>query len=351
MSRPPVSCRPRWGGSSANCHVLLMAAAVADFGPAHAEPGKLEREGAGGVELEARANRGRPGRAVEAAEPTIRRSSGSRPSTAPRRSSRAREKLARKGLDAIVFNDISRAEIGFDSEAQRGGVRRAPRRASSGARAQGRGGGRDSRPRGGDAARHDRKGPQLVLSGSRRGMPGGRPASHACSLHLAWCRATRATPSTTSTAAEFRCSSPTTTRPPRCRSPRRRRWRPEKSSIREALGRAYFHCRRYAEAARRVRGRRRAVPGERLRALLPRPVARRWPASVIALAGTWRSRPTCGRSAATTPSIARGSPPSSREAPLRALVQRVLRASVAVDGREVAAIGPGLLGPARRCPR
>ncbi|HEX6585724.1 MAG TPA: phosphopantothenoylcysteine decarboxylase, partial [Solirubrobacterales bacterium] len=28
---------------------------------------------------------------------------------------RAREKLARKGADAIVFNDVSRAEIGFES--------------------------------------------------------------------------------------------------------------------------------------------------------------------------------------------------------------------------------------------
>jgi phosphopantothenoylcysteine decarboxylase/phosphopantothenate--cysteine ligase len=28
---------------------------------------------------------------------------------------RAREKLQRKGLDAIVFNDVSREEIGFDS--------------------------------------------------------------------------------------------------------------------------------------------------------------------------------------------------------------------------------------------
>ena len=29
---------------------------------------------------------------------------------------RAREKLDRKGIDLIVFNDVSRAEIGFDSE-------------------------------------------------------------------------------------------------------------------------------------------------------------------------------------------------------------------------------------------
>jgi phosphopantothenoylcysteine decarboxylase/phosphopantothenate--cysteine ligase len=29
---------------------------------------------------------------------------------------RARAKLERKGLDAIVFNDVSRADIGFDTE-------------------------------------------------------------------------------------------------------------------------------------------------------------------------------------------------------------------------------------------
>jgi phosphopantothenoylcysteine decarboxylase/phosphopantothenate--cysteine ligase len=30
---------------------------------------------------------------------------------------RAREKLERKGVDAVVLNDVSRAEIGFDSTA------------------------------------------------------------------------------------------------------------------------------------------------------------------------------------------------------------------------------------------
>ena len=45
---------------------------------------------------------------------TSRRSSASPPSTAATASTRAREKLERKGLDAIVVNDVSRAEIGFD---------------------------------------------------------------------------------------------------------------------------------------------------------------------------------------------------------------------------------------------
>ena len=45
---------------------------------------------------------------------------------------RARSKLDRKGLDAIVFNDVSRAEIGFDSAlnevviVERDGERRVP---------------------------------------------------------------------------------------------------------------------------------------------------------------------------------------------------------------------------------
>ena len=48
---------------------------------------------------------------------------------------------------------------------------------------------------------------------------------------------------------------------------------PEKTSIREALGRALFRSQRYEQAAAGVRGRRRAGADERLRALLPRPVA------------------------------------------------------------------------------
>jgi phosphopantothenoylcysteine decarboxylase/phosphopantothenate--cysteine ligase len=93
--------------------VLLMAAAVADFRPEVAQ-GKLAREGAGAMELrltetedvvaslakERRADQTLVGFAAEHGADAI---------------SRARSKLERKGLDAIVFNDISRPEIGFDS--------------------------------------------------------------------------------------------------------------------------------------------------------------------------------------------------------------------------------------------
>ena len=44
---------------------------------------------------------------------------------------RGRGKLERKGLDAVVVNDISRADIGFDSDRERGHDR--DRRRASGA--------------------------------------------------------------------------------------------------------------------------------------------------------------------------------------------------------------------------
>ena len=98
-----------------SAQVVLMAAAVADFRPQQAADGKLAREGSGGLELRleetedviaALAAERRPeqtlvGFAAEHGREAI---------------ARAREKLERKGLDAIVFNDVSRSEIGFDSE-------------------------------------------------------------------------------------------------------------------------------------------------------------------------------------------------------------------------------------------
>ena len=63
----------------------------------------------------------------------------------PEAVTRARDKLARKGLDAIVVNDISRPDIGFDSDQNEvviiGARGRAPRSA------QLQGGGRDPRAR------------------------------------------------------------------------------------------------------------------------------------------------------------------------------------------------------------
>ena len=95
-------------------HVLLMAAAVADFRPASAEPGKLAREG-GGLELR-----------LEETEDVLARVAAGRgegqilvgfaAEHGPEAIERARAKLERKAVDAIVFNDVSRPEIGFDSD-------------------------------------------------------------------------------------------------------------------------------------------------------------------------------------------------------------------------------------------
>jgi phosphopantothenoylcysteine decarboxylase/phosphopantothenate--cysteine ligase len=95
--------------------VLLMAAAVADFRPARAAGTKLKKEGRAALELDLEptpdvlsglAAQRRPsqllvGFAAEHGEGAIEHGRG---------------KLERKGLDAVVVNDISRADIGFEGE-------------------------------------------------------------------------------------------------------------------------------------------------------------------------------------------------------------------------------------------
>jgi phosphopantothenoylcysteine decarboxylase / phosphopantothenate---cysteine ligase len=97
----------------AEADVLLMAAAIADFRPVAAE-GKIVREGSGGLELRLEETED-----VVASLAELRRPEQTLVGFAAEHGaeaiSRAREKLVRKGLDAIVFNDISRPEIGFDS--------------------------------------------------------------------------------------------------------------------------------------------------------------------------------------------------------------------------------------------
>jgi len=96
------------------CDVLLMAAAVSDFRPARPAAGKLEKEhGPPALELEASpdvvsalAERRRPGQtlvgfAAEHGDDALER---------------GRAKLRRKGLDAIVVNDVSAPGTGFDAE-------------------------------------------------------------------------------------------------------------------------------------------------------------------------------------------------------------------------------------------
>ncbi|MGA2320851.1 MAG: bifunctional phosphopantothenoylcysteine decarboxylase/phosphopantothenate--cysteine ligase CoaBC [Solirubrobacteraceae bacterium] len=98
------------------CDVLLMAAAVADFTPAQPRQGKIKKSGQERLELQLKptadvlaglAARRRPGQtligfAAEHGEGAL---------------DCARGKLTSKGLDAIVVNDISREDIGFDVDA------------------------------------------------------------------------------------------------------------------------------------------------------------------------------------------------------------------------------------------
>src|SRR3954471_24794525 len=96
-------------------HVLLMAAAVADFRAARIEAGKIEREGAGSMALPLEPTEDVLA-AVSAARTGEQTVVGFAAEHGAEAIQRAREKLERKGLDAIVFNDVSRADIGFDSE-------------------------------------------------------------------------------------------------------------------------------------------------------------------------------------------------------------------------------------------
>ncbi len=94
------------------CHVLLMAAAVADFRPRDPSAGKLVREGDGmALELE-------PTEDVLAGLGSRRSATQTLVGFAAEHGGdfvgRARGKLTRKGLDAIVVNDVSDTTIGFD---------------------------------------------------------------------------------------------------------------------------------------------------------------------------------------------------------------------------------------------
>ncbi|HEX2087548.1 MAG TPA: bifunctional phosphopantothenoylcysteine decarboxylase/phosphopantothenate--cysteine ligase CoaBC, partial [Solirubrobacteraceae bacterium] len=108
-----AACRTRFAASD----VLLMAAAVVDFRAADVHDGKLKkREGqeemnvalartpdvVGTLAGERRPGQTLVGFAAEHGDGALEY---------------AREKLRRKGLDAIVVNDISRSDIGFDADA------------------------------------------------------------------------------------------------------------------------------------------------------------------------------------------------------------------------------------------
>ena len=115
----PVETAAQLGDACAEafprCDVLLMAAAVADFRPADPSHRKLKKDSVDAPD-------------AIALEPTPDVLSGLAAARRPEQTivgfaaehgegalEYARQKLARKRLDAIVVNDISRADIGFDA--------------------------------------------------------------------------------------------------------------------------------------------------------------------------------------------------------------------------------------------
>ncbi|HEU0250830.1 MAG TPA: bifunctional phosphopantothenoylcysteine decarboxylase/phosphopantothenate--cysteine ligase CoaBC [Solirubrobacteraceae bacterium] len=97
------------------CDVLMMAAAVADFRPGHAEEGKIKKEGRERMVLELE-----PTADVLAGLAARKRPDQTIVGFAAEHGSNALElgrgKLSAKKLDALVVNDVSRADIGFESE-------------------------------------------------------------------------------------------------------------------------------------------------------------------------------------------------------------------------------------------
>jgi phosphopantothenoylcysteine decarboxylase/phosphopantothenate--cysteine ligase len=92
-------------------HVLLMAAAPADFAPSEVAAEKLRRQGDLDIRL-------KPTEDVLASLAASRSAGQTIVGFAAEHGDdvdRARRKLSRKGIDLIVLNDVSNPEIGFDS--------------------------------------------------------------------------------------------------------------------------------------------------------------------------------------------------------------------------------------------
>jgi phosphopantothenoylcysteine decarboxylase / phosphopantothenate---cysteine ligase len=101
-------------GAFADAHVLLMAAAVADFRPGAAVDDKITKTGRDGLALALE-----PTEDVLASLAEVRSAGQTLVGFAAEHGEgaveRGRGKLERKRLDAVVVNDISRTEIGFDA--------------------------------------------------------------------------------------------------------------------------------------------------------------------------------------------------------------------------------------------
>jgi phosphopantothenoylcysteine decarboxylase/phosphopantothenate--cysteine ligase len=108
------------------CEILLMAAAVADFRPVEQTDGKIKKSERARLELVLE-----PTADVLSGLAAMRRDGQTLVGFAAEHGERAveaaREKLAAKGLDALVVNDISREDIGFDVDANEVTILLSPR--------------------------------------------------------------------------------------------------------------------------------------------------------------------------------------------------------------------------------
>lgn len=97
-----------------DCDVLVMAAAVADFRPARSHEGKIKKAGLANLTIELQATGD-----ILAGLSARRRDDqvlvGFAAESGPELLAEAHRKLASKGLDMVVANDISDAAIGFES--------------------------------------------------------------------------------------------------------------------------------------------------------------------------------------------------------------------------------------------
>jgi phosphopantothenoylcysteine decarboxylase/phosphopantothenate--cysteine ligase len=114
VETPTAADLEREAAARADADVVVMAAAVADYRPTapledkrpkDGRPWTLELEPTGDV-LAALGERKRPGQVLV----------GFAAEHGPAGLERAREKAARKRADVLVFNDVARADIGFDAE-------------------------------------------------------------------------------------------------------------------------------------------------------------------------------------------------------------------------------------------
>jgi phosphopantothenoylcysteine decarboxylase/phosphopantothenate--cysteine ligase len=116
-----------------DCDVLLMAAAVADFTPAAPTVGKIKKSERARIELVLE-----PTADVLAGLAAQRHNGQTLVGFAAEHGERAvdssRAKLSAKRLDALVVNDISRSDIGFDVDANEVTILTAPRGADGEAR-------------------------------------------------------------------------------------------------------------------------------------------------------------------------------------------------------------------------